>query len=82
MVVRFFGMVVLCCACAACTQFPELDATVSEDAKTAETPALLPVETILASARATPAEAAPEMEEDLRNRAAELRARAERLRKQ
>ncbi len=67
---------------AACAQFPDLDAAVSEEAKTAPPPELVPVERILGPATAVPPSTGDETEEELRARAAALRARANRLRQQ
>lgn len=62
----------------ACTQFPELDAAVSERAKAADYPELVDVGPILA--RTADTGPAPEVQQrNLENRVAALRNRAERL---
>ena len=64
---------------AACTQFPEVDATVGRDTRTADYPALVPVETLQArmnSPTLTPA-AAPAFD----TRVAGLKARAAALKR-
>ena len=63
--------------CAACTRFPELDAVESPDVQAAEYPALLPIETLLAS---DPPTATPEMQTGIDARAEALRRRAGALR--
>ncbi|MEP4197693.1 MAG: hypothetical protein ABJL99_18875 [Aliishimia sp.] len=63
----------------ACTQFPELDATVPKSAKTDKYPRLAPIDDLLAQAKSTP-ERSEQTQTTLTNRAAALRARANRLR--
>lgn len=63
----------------ACTQFPELDATVPAEADAAAYPDLVPLLPVLASADATP-ERQSAVEQSLEGRIARLRNRADRLR--
>ncbi len=64
-----------------CAQFPELNATVSqEEASKADFPALVPVEPLLVQAETQ--HATPETQANVSARAARLRARAARLRGQ
>lgn len=72
----------LFCAVAACTQFPELDAAVSEEAKNAPPPDFRPSDELLAAAARPEAEPDVETDEELAARAAALQARAARLRQQ
>jgi hypothetical protein len=67
-------------ALGACTQFPELDGTVSPEAEAAAFPALVPLEPLLSRTDGDTArdDAA---ERSLDARAAALRARADRLRR-
>lgn len=64
---------------AACTQFPELDATVAPELENAAYPELLPLEPILAHA-STDSIDPVQAQSDLQGRLAGLRARADRLR--
>ncbi|MBD3664483.1 hypothetical protein [Sulfitobacter aestuariivivens] len=63
----------------ACTQFPELDRTVSPQLENADYPALVPLEPLLAQATAGRVDAA-RTEAGLLGRVARLKARAARLR--
>ena len=63
---------------AGCTQFPELDAKVGEQDRTATYPDLIPVDEITSGI--PPAAITPETGEDLDARTDALRARADRLR--
>lgn len=74
-----FPALFLALALGACTQFPELDDTIDPAAEAADYPRLIPLEPMLAEARAAPARNA-ETEAALEARAAALRARAARLR--
>lgn len=70
-------IVLLPLALCACTQFPELDALVSEQAKQSQAPALLPLDQILGGLQ--PIETNETVQSDLEARIAALRARANRL---
>ena len=76
-------VMLLCCACAvsfaACTQFPDLDHTQTNDLSRAEYPALVPIDPILAATYSTPPDFAAENER-LNARLAALRSRANRMR--
>ena len=68
----------LCFSLAACTQFPELEDTVSPSVQEADFPALLPLEPLMATA--TPVVSDPvETTQTLERRVAALRARARAL---
>ncbi len=69
----------ICLALSGCTQFPQLDAVVSESAKNAPYPTLAPVDGLLARANASTTDPAA-VRGDLASRVAALRARAARLR--
>ena len=73
------------CVClpllAGCAQFPEVDAVISEDAKNAPPPELVPLDQILEPATAVDPAKGDETEAELRARAAALQARADRLRR-
>lgn len=73
-------MILAACGLSACAQFPELDAVISEDAKRADYPVLIPADGILARGRAGTLTDATTR--NLRARAANLRARAALLRGQ
>ncbi|MDF1728819.1 MAG: hypothetical protein P1U53_13840 [Sulfitobacter sp.] len=62
-----------------CTQFPELDGTVSPEVQNAPYPALLPLEPILVQAAPSPLDTEA-VQSNLDSRIAGLRARADRLR--
>ena len=62
----------------ACTQFPELDRTISAEVEAADYPALVPLEPLLTRATADRTDAAA-TETQLQSRLAGLRARAARL---
>ncbi|WP_370401087.1 hypothetical protein [Sulfitobacter sp. JB4-11] len=66
-------------AVGACTQFPELDRTVTPELATADFPALVPLDPILANAQVAQS-ANRQTEAVLEARVANLRARAARLR--
>ena len=66
-------------ALGACTQFPELDNTITPDLERAEFPALVPVEPLLAAATAGRVDPV-QTETALLGRLSRLRARADRLR--
>ena len=70
------GLVFL--ALAGCTQFPELDRTIGDEAEAADYPELIPLEPVL-SRLDDPAEGNAQTEEALQARVAALRARAARL---
>jgi len=78
--IRIFRPVALCLALilASCTQFPELDSQLSDNAKNADYPTLLPVEHLLAGVDQS--QISPEMQAGLTARIANLKARAARLR--
>ncbi|TMM55114.1 hypothetical protein FDT80_05975 [Sulfitobacter sabulilitoris] len=76
---RALPLLIVFAACAACTQFPELDRTVSPDAEAADYPALVPIEPLLAQADAAQIDA-PATTQALSARVAGLRARAAALR--
>ena len=65
---------------AGCTQFPEVDATLSEQARAADIPTLAPMDQVLADAGST--EIDDESIEAIEKRADSLRARASALRAQ
>ncbi len=67
------------CALTACTQFPELDQTVSPDLENADFPALIPLDPILAGTR-TATRDNTQTQAMLEARVANLRARAARIR--
>ena len=67
------------CGLAACTQFPELDRTVSPELAASAYPALVPLEPVLAQAAAGRVDARA-TQASLEARVARLRARAARLR--
>ncbi len=67
------------CALTACTQFPELDQTVSPDLENADFPALIPLDPILAGTR-TATRDNTQTQAALEARVANLRARAARIR--
>ena len=76
--VRLTALIALL-ALGACTQFPELDRTITPDLEAAEYPVLVPVDPLLA--RATEGQVDPvRTEAALLGRLARLRARAARLR--
>lgn len=62
-----------------CTQFPELDHTVTKETNDARYPALVPIEPLIAQSRSTDVDPV-ETEASLQARLASLRARANRLR--
>ena len=64
---------------AACTQFPELEDSISPAAEDADFPALVPLEPLLAANTAQPTRG-PEIAASLETRIAGLNARANRLR--
>jgi hypothetical protein len=66
-------------ALAGCTQFPELDRTITPEVEAADYPALIPLEPVLAGTTIAPDRGA-DTEEAVQARAAALRARADRLR--
>lgn len=68
-----------CLPVSACTQFPELDASVPDAAENAAYPELVPVESLLGPDRFDPAEN-DETADRIENRTRSLQARAERLR--
>lgn len=77
-----FARVLLCLfvsALAACTQFPELEGTISPEAADAAYPELLPLEPILAQANGSSIDPTAE-QGAIQGRVASLRARADRLR--
>ncbi len=63
---------------ASCAQFPDLDSALSENARTADYPNLVPVEVL--QARVTETRISPETASGLQARVAALKARAARLR--
>lgn len=67
------------CLISACTQFPELDETVTPELEAADFPALVPLDPILANARSAQSQTL-RTEAALEARVANLRARAARLR--
>lgn len=67
------------CALTACTQFPQLDETVTPDLENADFPALVPLEPILANTR-TAQRDNTQTQAVLEARVASLRARAARIR--
>jgi len=75
---KIIGSVVIMTVLAACTDFPQLDAAISEDAKAAAYPALVPADSLLAKREGDriTAQTGPE----LLARAARLRARAKLIR--
>lgn len=75
---RLIALTLITCL-TACTQFPELDSAVSEQAKDAEYPALVPVEGLLAQAETTRTDPDQTIQ-SLNARVAALRNRAKRLR--
>lgn len=74
----FLGMAILAAALSGCARFPELDAAVSEAARAADYPSLVPAERILSRKRA--GRLAENDGEILLARAANLRRRAAILR--
>lgn len=64
---------------AACTQFPDLDRTISPEVASADYPALVPLEPLLAAAIVGRVDAG-QTQAELEARVARLRARATRLR--
>jgi hypothetical protein len=64
---------------AACTQFPDLDRTISPEVASADYPALVPLEPLLAAAIVGRVDA-DQTQAELEARVARLRARATRLR--
>ncbi|MFK7837983.1 MAG: hypothetical protein AB8B60_17375 [Sulfitobacter sp.] len=75
----FWLLPVITVALVACTQFPALEHTRTDDLEAADYPALVPIEPILA-ANAGPAPDPVETENTLNARLAGLRARADRMR--
>lgn len=71
--------IVLICAVTACSQFPELDASVSEETRDAPYPELVPLEGL--QARISDTSITPEMRGGIEGRVARLRARAARLKR-
>lgn len=67
------------CLISACTQFPELDETVTPELEAADFPALVPLDPILANARSARGQTL-RTEAALEARVVNLRARAARLR--
>ncbi|WP_163849382.1 hypothetical protein [Pseudooceanicola aestuarii] len=65
---------------AGCARFPDLDATITAEARAADYPDLLPISDVLSVAE-DPARLAPADGDSLDARAAGLRARADRLRR-
>ena len=63
----------------ACTQFPQLDRTITPQLENADYPALVPVEPLLAQAKAGQVDPV-QTESQLQGRLSRLRARAARLR--
>ena len=74
-----FTLFALLSALPACTEFPELDATVSPEQSNAPFPELVPLAPLLAQANAS-SSAAELVNTDIEPRLANLRARAVRLR--
>jgi len=74
-----FALVTLLAALPACTEFPELDATVSPEAANAPHPDLVPLGPLLAQAN-TSTGAAEHANTNIEPRLANLRTRAARLR--
>ncbi len=72
-------LALLALALTACTQFPELDSTITPELEAAEYPDLVPVEPLLAQARAGRVDP-QQTEAALLGRVSRLRARAARLR--
>lgn len=66
--------------CGACTQFPELDASLSPKAKASDFPDLVPLEPLLAARTAPSAPRGPEIAADVSSRVSALQSRAARLR--
>jgi hypothetical protein len=75
-----YALIVAPLLLAACTQFPELDAAVSDSARAADYPALVNVEPILARTKDS-GPAPEETQSDLESRVAALRNRAARLKR-
>lgn len=67
------------CCLAACTQFPELDRTISPEMAASDYPALVPLEPVLAQATAGRVDAKA-TQAQLEARVARLRSRAARMR--
>ena len=80
--VLFYLGLPLWIALAGCTQFPEVDAAVSDQAKTAPPPVLVPIDTLLAQGDTSSFEDGQETEAQLAARADALAARAKKLKQQ
>lgn len=78
MPLRPYLALAFCVSLAACAEFPELDAALSEEARSAPYPILLPVEEL--NARIDAPRIEPETAAGIEARVAALKARAQRLR--